>query len=96
MRDGIKISVDIYRPEAEGRYAALLSFAPYTKAIQQHPPQYSHAIEAGATYFFVPRGYVHVIAQGRGSGFSQGQYNLVDIKEQQDGYDLVEWIAQQA
>ncbi len=95
MRDGIKISVDIYHPETEGRYPALLSMAPYIKAIQQQPPHFSHAIEAGATFFFVPRGYIHVIAQARGSGFSQGQYNFLDIKEQQDGYDLVEWISQQ-
>lgn len=47
MRDGVKIAVDVYQPEAEGRYPALLSFAPYTKkALRQYPPQYSHAIEA--------------------------------------------------
>ncbi len=95
MRDGIKLSVDIYYPEREGRYPALLSVAPYMKGIQQQPPYYAHAVEAGATYYFVPKGYIHVIVQARGSGFSQGEYNLLDIKEQQDGYDLVEWIAQQ-
>jgi len=95
MRDGIKLAVDIYRPEAEGRYPGLLSMSPYIKEIQQQPPELSHSIEAGDTGFFVSMGYVHVIAQIRGSGFSQGQYNYYDIKEQQDGYDLVEWIAQQ-
>jgi len=95
MRDGVKIALDIYRPEADGRYPAILGMAPYIKEIQQQPPSLSHNIEAGATYFFVPKGYVHVIAQVRGTGFSQGQWSLYDIKEQQDGYDLVEWIAQQ-
>ncbi len=95
MRDGVKLAVDVYRPEAEGRYPGLLSMSPYLKEIQQQPPELSHSIEAGATGFFVPKGYVHVIAQIRGSGFSQGQYSFLDIKEQQDGYDLVEWIAQQ-
>ncbi|MFC1867200.1 CocE/NonD family hydrolase [Thermodesulfobacteriota bacterium] len=95
MRDGIKIVVDVYRPEAEGRYPALQSMSPYIKEIQQHPPILTHSIEAGATGFFVPKGYVHVIASSRGSGLSQGQYNWYDTAEQQDGYDLCEWIAQQ-
>jgi predicted acyl esterase len=95
MRDGIKVAVDIYRPEAEGQYPGLLSMSPYIKEIQQQPPELSHDIEAGATSFFVPRGYVHIVAQIRGTGFSQGQYNFLSTIEQQDGYDLVEWIAQQ-
>jgi len=95
MRDGVKIAVDIYRPEATGRYPALLSTSPYLKHIQQHPPELSHSIEAGATSFFVNRGYVHVIAQVRGSGLSQGKFNWYGIDEQKDGYELVEWIAQQ-
>ncbi len=95
MRDGIKLAVDVYRPEAEGCCPALLSMSPYLKEIQQWPPALTHQIEAGNTNFFVPRGYVHIIAQIRGSALSQGQYNFFDIKEQRDGYDLVEWIARQ-
>ncbi len=95
MRDGVKIAVDIYRPEAEGRYPAILGMLPYMKELQQWPPMLTHSIEAGNTGFFVSKGYVHVIAQVRGTGFSQGQWNNLDTKEQQDGYDLVEWIAKQ-
>jgi predicted acyl esterase len=95
MRDGIKIAVDVFRPETKGRYPALLSMSPYIKEIQQQPPELTHDIEAGATDFFVPRGYVHVVVQMRGTGFSQGQYDFLDSKQQQDGYDLVEWAAQQ-
>jgi len=95
MRDGVKIAVDVYLPEKEGRYPALLSMSPYMKEIQQEQPMWSHSIEAGATGFFVPKGYAHVIVQIRGCGLSQGQWNLLDYKEQEDGYDIVEWIAQQ-
>ncbi|MFC1868404.1 CocE/NonD family hydrolase [Thermodesulfobacteriota bacterium] len=95
MRDGIKIAVDVYRPDAEGRYPAIQSMSPYIKEIQQHPPILTHSIEAGDTGLLVSKGYVHVIASARGSGFSQGQYNWYDTAEQQDGYDLCEWIAQQ-
>ena len=93
MRDGVRIAVDVYRPEAEGRYPALFSMSPYMKEIQHQPPMLTHSIEAGATGFYVPKGYVHVIAQVRGSGYSQGRYNFLDTAEQQDGYDLVEWVA---
>jgi predicted acyl esterase len=95
MRDGIQLAADIYRPQRPGRYPALLSLSPYSKDIQQKPPQWSHAIESGATSFYVAHGYAHVIAQGRGAGYSQGQWRWFDEKEQTDGYDLIEWIAQQ-
>ena len=89
MRDGIKLAVDVYRPEKEGRYPALFAMAPYIKEIQQQDPIISHSIEVGNTGFFVTRGYVHVIASSRGSGLSQGEFNWYDTKEQQDGYDMV-------
>jgi predicted acyl esterase len=95
MRDGVKLAVDIYRPAAEGRYPVLLSMSPYPKEIQLWPPVLTHMIEAGNTNFFVSKGYIHVIAQIRGCCLSQGQYNLFDLKEQQDGYDLIEWCAKQ-
>lgn len=96
MRDGVRLAVDIYLPEKEGVYPALLSIAPYMQDIQQKPPHWSHAIESGATSFYVSKGYVHVIAQGRGGGLSQGQWNWFDEKERTDGYDLIEWIAAQS
>ena len=71
MRDGVLLAVDIYLPQAEGRYPVLLSLSPYLKEIQRKPPQWSHAIESGATSFYVGKGYAHVIAQGRGAGLSR-------------------------
>ena len=95
MRDGIRLCVDIYQPQTAGRYPVLLSLSPYSKDIQQRPPHWSHAIESGATGFYAAHGYVHVIAQGRGAGRSQGQWRWFDEKERTDGHDLIEWIAQQ-
>ena len=96
MRDGVQLAADIYRPEAEGSYPGILSMSPYIKEIQQWPPAISHSIEAGSTPFFVRNGYVHVIVAARGSGLSQGQWSPFDINQQQDGYDMVEWIAEQS
>ncbi|MFH1651033.1 MAG: CocE/NonD family hydrolase [Chloroflexota bacterium] len=95
MRDGIKVSVDVYRPKAEGKYPALYSTSGYLKGIQTFGGEVSHSIEAGATRFLVENGYVHVIGQARGSGLSQGRYNWYDKEEQKDGVEIIEWIAKQ-
>lgn len=95
MRDGVQLAIDVYRPEKEGRYPGILSMSPYIKEIQQWPPVISHSIEAGNTSFFVSRGYVHVIVSARGAGLSQGEWSPFHVSQQQDGYDMVEWIAEQ-
>lgn len=105
MRDGVALAADIFRPDAEGKFPALLSLSPYGKGLQSLdiPPQpaaeaplYSPAIEAGDPRFFVSRGYVHVIVDLRGTGKSEGEYRgWMSKQEAENGYDLVEWIAQQ-
>ncbi|MDE3075335.1 MAG: CocE/NonD family hydrolase, partial [Chloroflexota bacterium] len=103
MRDGTRLACDVFRPDAPGKFPALLSFSLYGKDVQkvmdnQRPLSPRHGNggqEAGDTRFFVSRGYVHVIADTRGAGDSEGQYQFQGPLEQQDGYDLVEWIAAQ-
>jgi len=95
VRDGITLAADLYQPLAEGKYPVLLSLSPYAKEIQQKPPHWSHAIESGATGFYVAHGYIHIIVQVRGAGLSQGRWALFDEKERTDGYDIIEWIAAQ-
>lgn len=101
MRDGVRLACDIYRPDAEGKFPALLSMCPYTKELEslKIPPkpfnQEYATIEGGNTEFFVSRGYVHVIVDIRGTGHSEGRYDICSTKEQEDGYDFVEWLAQQ-
>ena len=102
MRDGVKICVDVYRPDAPGKFPALLAFAIYNKDIQGPdmaealPPQpawsplWTGPMEAGDTKFFVSRGYVHVIGSPRGIGKSEGGGS-----REWDCYDLIEWIAAQ-
>ncbi len=103
MRDGIRVAIDIFRPDSPGRFPALLACSPYGKDIQkvtavQRPLSPRHGnggLEAGDTCYFVERGYIHVIADSRGSGNSEGAYDNYGAKEQNDGYDLIEWIAEQ-
>lgn len=105
MRDGVRLAVDIFRPDAKGKFPALLALSPYGKELQGLllPPQpldksalWDGNIEAGDTEDIVSRGYTHIIGDLRGTGYSEGEYvGLHSKKEGEDGYDLVEWIAQQ-
>jgi predicted acyl esterase len=109
LRDGVHLAVDVYRPDASGKFPALLALSPYGKELQELArtflPQsrpnslWDGCIEAGDMNYIVPRGYVHVIADSRGTGHSEGEYAGVSgiggFEEGEDGYDLVEWIAQQ-
>jgi uncharacterized protein len=102
MRDGVNLSVDIYRPDTDQKLPVLLAFSIYNKDLQGPdvaatlPPQPSWSslwaglLEAGDTKFFVSRGYVHVIGSPRGVSKSDGGGS-----RQWDSYDLIEWIAQQ-
>jgi len=103
MRDGVKLACDVFRPDAPGSYPALLSYSLYGKDVQKvaevlrplSPRHGNGGQEAGDTRFFVSRGYVHIIADTRGAGDSEGVYNFQGKTEQEDGYDLIEWIAAQ-
>jgi putative CocE/NonD family hydrolase len=94
VRDGTVLLADVFQPDAEGRFPALLSFSPYPRQIQNVGAPLGF-IEAGASDFFVPRGYVHVIANARGTSGSGGMWTFFDQQERDDLYDLIEWIAAQ-
>src|SRR6478672_12597929 len=94
MRDGVELLADVHRPDSDGRFPALISASPYPRQIQDLGAPMGF-IEAGATDFWVPRGYVHVIANLRGTGDSEGEYGFFDAQERLDMYDLVEWVAAQ-
>ena len=102
-RDGTVLACDVYRPQAPGRYPALLSYSHYGKDLQRvtgkrsplNPLIGNGGLEAGDSEYFVTRGYVHVIADARGSGDSAGEYCYQGLNEQTDGYDIIEWMAAQ-
>jgi putative CocE/NonD family hydrolase len=87
MRDGVRLSADVWFPPDSGRYPALLIRTPYlkTRGLFKFP-------EHGA--FFASRGYVLVVQDVRGRGDSEGEYNFY-LTDADDGYDTVEWMATQ-
>ncbi len=103
MRDGVRLAINVFRPDAEGQFPALVALSPYVKDVQDCywlPPQpidkglWDGSIEAGDTRYIVPRGYVHIIADQRGSGKSEGD-GAGPRGLGGDGYDLIEWVAKQ-
>ena len=102
-RDGTRLACDLYLPDRPGRYPALLSYSHYGKDLQRvtgkrsplSPLIGNGGLEAGDSGYFVSRGYAHVIADARGSGDSEGEYCYQGPKEQEDGYDIIEWMAEQ-
>ena len=88
-RDGRNLSADLIRPDAEGRFAAIVMYHPYRKDDVGRGGLGEH-------YYFAERGFVSVRLDARGTGTSEGfntdEYRLI---EQQDGYDAIEWIARQ-
>src|SRR3974377_500525 len=96
MRDGVKVAVDVRRPDAKGKFPALLSMCPYSKDVQALQLPRGHGftsemahIEAGNSEFWVSRGYAHIIADHRGTGQSGGGVWTWFAKEQQEGGQYV-------
>src|SRR5690348_12182816 len=94
MRDGVALLADVVRPDAPGRFPALIAASCYPRQLQNSGIP-SGFVEAGASDFFVPRGYVHVLANSRGTGGSGGVCDLYGPNDRRDMHDLVEWAAAQ-
>jgi putative CocE/NonD family hydrolase len=90
MSDGVTLGADIILPDAEGKFPGVLSFMPYHKDGRPRLPSDSNI-------YLAQRGYACVIADIRGTGNSSG-YTTHGwaAQEAKDGYEAVEWIAEQS
>jgi predicted acyl esterase len=95
MRDGVRLSADVFRPSAPGRrFPALIAVSPYTRQLQR-TSIVDGQNEAGITAFWVPRGYVHIVVDVRGTNESDGDWDHMGPLERQDLVDMIEWAAGQ-
>lgn len=84
MRDGVGLNVAVYLPRAaKAGVPAVVELTPYTIENAHAEGQY-----------FPGRGFAYVVADVRGRGDSEGEF-LPAVNDAQDGYDLIDWIAQQ-
>jgi uncharacterized protein len=94
LRDGTILLADVFRPNGDGPFPVLVAFSAYPRQMQDLGAPMGF-IEAGASDFFVPRGYVHIIVTARGISGSGGTWSLLDQQERDDVHDVVEWAAVQ-
>jgi putative CocE/NonD family hydrolase len=87
MRDGVVLRADIWRPASGGRFPTLVYRTPYGK--HQSTAAFATARKA------VARGYAVVMQDVRGRYASDGEF-LPYQQEGKDGYDTIEWAAQQS
>ena len=83
MRDGLKLSTDIYRPQGLEKAPVVLVRTPYKKEMNEQQAK-----------FYARRGYVYAVQDCRGRFGSPGDWEPF-VNESKDGYDAVEWLAQQ-
>lgn len=97
MRDGVKIALRIYRPDAPGKFPTLFAASPYQYDTDDLPHSGLFLWhEVGPVEWYVRQhGYAYVHADVRGSGHSGGEYGMLSEAEQKDLYELVEWIGRQ-
>ena len=85
MRDGTKLSTVILLPKKKrSKYPVVLIRTPYNK--ERRIEEYRYILE---------NGYVLVIQDVRGRFGSEGKFEPY-INEAKDGYDAIEWIAEQS
>ncbi len=82
-RDGVALVADVYRPDAEGRFATLLERTPYDRRGGSND---ARALAAA--------GFAVIKQDVRGRFDSEGEFDPFR-HESEDGYDAVEWAAGQ-
>ena len=85
MRDGVRLSTDVYLPDAEGPFPAILIRTPYNNNAE--------GVVQDCLYY-ASRGYAVVSQDVRGRWDSEGEWYPF-VHEAQDGHDTQEWIGAQ-
>ena len=86
MRDGVRLSANVWIPAGTGRFPTILLRTPYDKTPQFNRYRLVNYLKAG---------YAVVVQDTRGRGDSEGVFDFY-FPEGRDGFDTIEWIAAQA
>ena len=94
MRDGVKLSTDLYMPKGAGdKLPVILIRTPYNKATSDG---YRFRDRSSVAYMFAGQGFVVAIQDVRGKYESGGTFmGFVSGYEPSDGSDTVDWLASQ-
>lgn len=107
MRDGIKLYADIYRPPGADDLPAIISWCFYGKRPGDSPKNWQifgvppgtvsrmTKFEGPDPAYWCKHGYAVINVDTRGAGNSEGNLAIWGEQDGRDGYDVVEWIAEQ-
>jgi uncharacterized protein len=87
MRDGVKLSANVFLPRTAGRWAVILERSPYgAKSADWY---------VNRAMYYASRGYVYVLQDVRGRYDSEGTFHPWD-QEINDGRDSLDWCGTQS
>ncbi len=92
MRDGIRLSTDIYRPKTDAPVPIIFSRTPYN--FNTWGDGEIKTGTAQRAYEAVSRGYAYVVQNERGRYFSEGEWDILGVPLT-DGYDAFTWMKDQ-
>ncbi len=108
MRDGVTIYTDIFRPKnVADKIPVIVSWSWFGKRpgegmsewqIMGVPPQTVSNLakfESPDPMYWCYNGYAVANVDVRGAGHSEGNMHMFTHQDSEDGYDFIEWIAQQ-
>ncbi len=108
MRDGITIYADIYKPVGEEKVPLIVSWSFYGKrpfegqsewqimGVPPHTVSNMSKFESPDPGYWCRRGYAVANVDPRGIGHSEGDFIQFGTQDGKDGYDFIEWAAEQA
>lgn len=83
VSDGLELLGDLHLPDGGGPWPTIVTTTPYSKNVLGPEPYLSE------------RGYAHLVVDVRGTGSSQGTWQILGDREAQDVAEVVEWAGQQ-
>ncbi|MFF2554189.1 CocE/NonD family hydrolase [Nocardia sp. NPDC058058] len=107
LRDGTVIYTDIYRPDTDVPVPVIISWSYFGKRpgdgltqwdVKGVPPETISLLakfESADPGYWCHVGYAVANVDPRGIGHSQGNINFHGSQDARDGYDFVEWLAEQ-
>jgi predicted acyl esterase len=102
MRDGVRLSTDLYLPVIDGAGTAsrplgvCLMRTPYNKNSERSAADDDRIGRPNEVEVFASQGFIVAVQDSRGKHESEGLYIDTLSREGEDGYDTVGWLSQQA
>ena len=93
MRDGIRLSTNIYRPKTNDKVPVIFSRTPYNFNSWGDGKERTRALQSALQ--MVEKGYAYVVQNERGRYFSEGEWDILGVPLT-DGYDAFTWLSNQA